>query len=113
MSDIAELGACLEESFSSLRLMGIECALTAPAWERIYVRDAVRIYSFFESILEACVDSIKFMWVKIRPCGEEMVFCMEVESEDDLNSFFDKTDQGENEDGIWKFTFTIKKAGEK
>lgn len=36
-------------------------------------------------------------------------FCMEVESEDDLNSFFDKTDQGENEDGIWKFTFTIKR----
>ena len=113
ISDVAELGACLEESFSSLKLMGIECALTAPAGERIYVRDAVRIYSFFESILEACVDSIKFMWVKIRPCGEEMVFCMEVESEDDLNSFFDKTDQGENEDGIWKFTFTIKKAGEK
>ena len=113
ISDVAELGACLEESFSSLKLMGIECALTAPAGERIYVRDAVRIYSFFESILEACVDSIKFMWVKIRPCGEEMVFCMEVESEDDLNSFFAKTDQGENEDGIWKFTFTIKKAGEK
>ena len=113
VSDVAELGACLEESFSSLRLMGIECALTAPAGERIYVRDAVRIYSFFESIIEACVDSIKFMWVKIRPCGEEMVFCMEVESEDDLNSFFNKTDQGKNEDGIWKFTFTIKKAGEK
>ena len=113
VSDVAELGACLEESFSSLRLMGIECALTALAGERIYVRDAVRIYSFFESIIEACVDSIKFMWVKIRPCGEEMVFCMEVESEDDLNSFFDKTDQGECEDGIWKFTFTIKKAGEK
>ena len=36
----AELGACLEESFSSLRLMGIECALTAPAGERIYVRYA-------------------------------------------------------------------------
>ena len=52
------------------------------------MRDAVRIYSFFESILEGCVDSFKFMWVKIRPCGEEMVFCMEVESEDDLNSFF-------------------------
>ena len=92
ISDVAELGACLEESFSSLKLMGIECALTAPAGERIYVQDAVRIYSFFESIIEACVDSIKFMWVKIRPCGEEMVFCMEVESEDDLNSFFNKTD---------------------
>lgn len=113
ISDVAELGACLEESFSSLKLMGIECALTAPAGERIYVRDAVRIYSFFESIVEACVDSIQFMWVKIRPCGEELIVCMEVESEANLNSFFDKTEKGEYEDGVWKFTFTVKKAGEK
>ena len=112
VSDIAELNACLEESFSSLRLMGIECALTAPAGERIYVRDAVRIYSFFESIIEACVDSIKFMWVKIRPCGEEMVFCMEVESNANLTSFFEITDTSSYEDGVWRFTFTVKKAGE-
>lgn len=113
ISDVAELGACLEESFSSLKLMGIECALTAPAGERIYVRDAVRIYSFFESIAEACVDSIQFMWVKIRPCGEELIVCMEVESEANLSSFFDKTEKGECEEGVWKFTFTVKKAGEK
>lgn len=113
ISDVAELGACLEESFSSLKLMGIECALTAPAGERIYVRDAVRIYSFFESIVEASVDSIQFMWVKIRPCGEELIVCMEVESEANLSSFFDKTEKGECEDGVWKFTFTVKKAGEK
>ncbi len=113
ISDVAELGACLEESFSSLKLMGIECALTAPAGERIYVRDAVRIYSFFESIVEACVDSIQFMWVKIRPCGEELIVCMEAESEANLSSFFDKTEKGEYEDGVWKFTFTVKKAGEK
>lgn len=113
ISDVAELGACLEESFSSLKLMGIECALTAPAGERIYVQDAVRIYNFFESIVEACVDSIQFMWVKIRPCGEELIVCMEVESEANLSSFFDKAEKGECEDGVWKFTFTVKKAGEK
>lgn len=113
ISDVAELGACLEESFSSLKLMGIECALTAPAGERIYVQDAVRIYSFFESIVEACVDSIQFMWVKLRPCGEELIVCMEVEGEANLSSFFDKTEKGEYEDGVWKFTFTVKKAGEK
>lgn len=113
ISDVAELGACLEESFSSLKLMGIECALTAPAGERIYVQDAVRIYSFFESIVEACVNSIQFMWVKIRPCGEELIVCMEVESEANLSSFFDKTEKGEYEDGVWKFTFTVKKASEK
>ena len=113
ISDVAELGACLEESFSSLKLMGIECALTAPAGERIYVQDAVRIYSFFESIVEACVDSIQFMWVKIRPCGEELIVCMEVESEANLSSFFDKAEKGECEDGVCKFTFTVKKSGEK
>ena len=113
ISDVAELGACLEESFSSLKLMGIECALTAPAGERIYVQDAVRIYSFFESIVEACVNSIQFMWVKIRPCGEELIVCMEAESEANLSSFFDKAEKGECEDGVWKFTFTVKKAGEK
>ena len=113
ISDVAELGACLEESFSSLKLMGIECALTAPAGERIYVQDAVYIYSFFESIVEACVDSIQFMWVKIRPCGEKLIVCMEVESEANLSSFFDKAEKGECEDGVWKFTFTVKKAGEK
>ena len=112
-SDVAELGACLEESFSSLKLMGIECALTVPAGERIYVRDAVRIYSFFESIVEASVDSIQFMWVKLRPCGEELIVCIEVESEADLSSFFDKIEKGEYEDGVWKFTFPLKKAGEK
>ena len=113
ISDVAELGACLEESFSSLKLMGIECAMTAPAGERIYVQDAVYIYSFFESIVEACVDSIQFMWVKIRPCGDELIVCMEVESEANLNSFFDKAEKGECEDGVWKFTFPVKKAGEK
>ena len=113
ISDVAELGACLKESFSSLKLMGIECALTAPAGERIYVQDAVYIYSFFESIVEACVDSIQFMWVKIRPCGDELIVCMEVESEADLSSYFDKAEKGECEDGVWKFTFTVKKAGEK
>ena len=47
MSDIAELEACLEESFSSLRLMGVMCAFAAPSGAFIYVRDAVRIYNFF------------------------------------------------------------------
>ena len=37
VSDIAELGACLEESFSSLRLMGIECALTAPSRGSVFM----------------------------------------------------------------------------
>ena len=57
VSDIAELEACLEESFCSLRLMGVMCAFAAPSGAFIYVRDAVRIYNFFETVIEACLDS--------------------------------------------------------
>ena len=39
--------------------------------------------------------------------------CLEVESEANLSSFFDKAEKGKYEDGVWKFTFTVKKAGEK
>ena len=112
VSDIAELNACLEESFSSLRLMGVMCAFAAPSGAFIYVRDAVRIYNFFETVIEACLDSLLSVWVKFRVHKESLIFCMEVESNANLTSFFEITDTSSYEDGVWRFTFTVKKAGE-
>ena len=112
VSDIAELEACLEESFSSLRLMGVMCAFAAPSGAFIYVRDAVRIYNFFETVIEACLDSLLSVWVKFRVHKESLIFCMEVESNANLTSFFEITDTSSYEDGVWRFTFTVKKAGE-
>lgn len=45
----AELLACLEESFTGLRLMEVECALDIPQGQRISVQDAARVYDFFEA----------------------------------------------------------------
>ena len=112
VSDIAELEACLEESFSSLRLMGVMCAFAAPSGAFIYVRDAVRIYNFFETVIEACLDSLLSVWVKFRVHKESLIFCMEVESNANLTSFFEITDTSSYEDGVWRFTFAVKKAGE-
>ncbi len=52
------------------------------------MRDAVRIYNFFETVIEACVDSILSVWVKFRVHKESLIFCMEVESERKLNLIF-------------------------
>ena len=38
VSDVVELEACIEESFSSLRLLDIDCACSFPEGEKIYVR---------------------------------------------------------------------------
>ena len=50
VSDVVELEACIEESFSSLRLLDIDCACSFPEGEKIYVRDAVVMYQFFENV---------------------------------------------------------------
>ena len=88
------------------------CAFAAPSGASIYVRDAVRIYNFFEAVIEVCLDSLLSVWIKFRVHKENLIFCMEVESNANLTSFFEITDTGNYEDGVWRFTFTVKKAGE-
>ena len=112
MSDIAELEACLEESFSCLRLMGVMCAFAAPSGAFIYVRDAGRIYNFFETVIEACLDSLLSVWVKFRVHKESLIFCMEVESNANITSVCEITDTSRYEGGLWRIKFTEKKAGE-
>ena len=112
ISDAAELEACIEESFSSLRLMDIDCACSFPTGEEIYVSDAVSMYQFFETVVEKCVDTCDSLWIKLRSQGEKLLFCMEIESKMDLTIFSKMVQSCTCEDGIWRFTFAVEKAGE-
>lgn len=112
ISDAAELEACIEESFSSLRLMDIDCACSFPTGEEIYVSDAVSMYQFFETVVEKCVDTCDSLWIKLRSQGEKLLFCMEIESKMDLTIFSKMVQSCTCEDGIWCFTFAVEKAGE-
>lgn len=112
VSDVVELEACIEESFSSLRLLDIDCACSFPEGEKIYVRDAVVMYQFFENVVEKCVDSCASVWIKLRSQSEDVLFCMEIESETNLACFSEMAQSCTCEDGIWRFVFTVEKAGE-
>ncbi len=104
VTDTAELSVCLEESFISLQLMDVECALDIPEGQRIPVKDAARMYDFFQSVTETALDDLHSVWLKGRIAENAVIFCLEVESGIDLSHLAEFADGGSSEDGIWRFT---------
>lgn len=111
-TDTAELAACLAESFAALEFMDIECALDIPSGQTIPVSGAARVYDLFEAAVEAALDDLSSMWLKSRVLGGAVVFCMEVESRAELSRLAEPADSCVLEDGVWRFTLRIGKAGE-
>ncbi len=111
-TDTAELSACLEESFTSLKFMDVECALDIPEGQTIPVKGAARVYDLFEAAMEAALDNLRSVWLKGRVLESDVVFNMEVESETDLSQLAGLADSCVCEDGVWRFTLRVGKAGE-
>ena len=111
-TDTAELSACLEESFTSLKFMDVECALDIPEGQTIPVKGAARVYDLFEAAMEAALDNLRSVWLKGRVLESDVVFNMEVESETDLSQLAGLADSCVCEDMVWRFTLRVGKAGE-
>ena len=112
VTDTAELSACLEESFANLELMDVECAIDIPGKNSIYTRDAIRVYDFFEAVTEAAMDDLQFVWLKARSLEDAVIFNLQAESKTKLSSLSALADTCTCEDGVWRFSLRIGKAGE-
>lgn len=112
VTDTAELTACLEESFTSLQFMDVECALDIPAGQRIPVKGAARVYDLFEAVMEAALEDLSSVWLKGRALEDAVLFYMEVESGQDLSPLGELADGCAWEDGVWRFTLRVGKAGD-
>ena len=112
VTDTAELSACLNESFANLELMGVECAIDIPGKNSIYTRDAIRVYDFFEAVTEAAMDDLRFVWLKARSLEDAVIFNLQAESKADLSALSALADTCACEDGVWRFSLQIGKAGE-
>ena len=110
--DISELSLCLDESFANLELMDVKCATDFPKKGLIFVKDAVRIYDFFETVTEESLEDLHFVWLKVRSLADAFVFYLEVVCEKPLSDFEALADHCDFEDGVWRFTLRIGKAGE-
>ena len=112
VTDTAELSACLGESFANLELMGVESAIDIPGKANIYINDAIRIYDFFEAVMEAAMDDLRFVWLKARSLEESVIFYLQVESKTDLSALSGLADKCTYEDDVWRFSLHIGKVGD-
>lgn len=112
VTDTAELSACLDESFANLELMGVECAIDIPGKNSITIRDAIRVYDFFESVTEEALDDLRFVWLKARSLEDAVLFYLQAESKTDLSALSEFSDTCAYEEGVWRFSLRIGKAGE-
>ena len=112
VTDTAELTACLDESFANLELMGVECAVDIPDKNSIYTRDAIRVYDFFEAVTEEAMDDLQFVWLKARGLEDAVIFYLQAESKTDLSALASLADTCTCEEGVWRFSLRIGKAGE-
>lgn len=111
-TDTAELSLCMEESFANLELMDIDCAMDIPGGSRILVEDAIRVYDFFEKVIETAIDDLQSVLMKARSAADSVIFRLEVESSCPLADFTESCENCLFEDGVWCFTLRIGKAGE-
>lgn len=112
VTDTAELSACLDESFANLELMGVECAIDIPGKNSITIRDAIRVYDFFEAVTEEAMDDLRFVWLKARSLEDAVIFYLQAESKTDLSALSEFSDTCACEEGVWRFSLRIGKAGE-
>ena len=111
-TDTAELSACLDESFANLELMGVECAIDIPGKNSITIQDAIRVYDFFEAVTEASMDDLHFVWLKARSLEDAVIFYLQAESKTELSALSSLADTCTCEEGVWRFSLRIGKAGE-
>ncbi|MGN0551258.1 MAG: histidine kinase N-terminal 7TM domain-containing protein [Acutalibacteraceae bacterium] len=112
VTDTAELSACLDESFANLELMGVECAIDITDKNSIYIRDAIRVYDFFEAVTEEAMDDLRFVWLKARSLEDVVIFYLQAESKTELSALSMLADTCTCEEGVWRFSLRIGKAGE-
>lgn len=112
ITDTYELSLCLKESFSNLELMGTDCAIDISEKNSIMTTDAIRIYDFFEAVVEKGLDNLHSVWLKSRNLNNFIVFHLEVECISELSALSNLSDCYTYEDGVWCFTLRIQKAGE-
>ena len=110
-TDTTELALCMEESFSNLKLMGIECEADIPKGSKIFTQDAILTYDFFEKVVETAIDDLRFVWLKARILADSVILRLEVECESSLADLRDTCENFSFEDGVWRFILRIGKAG--
>lgn len=110
--EFGELSRCIAESLTYLELMGVSCGCDIELNEALRTKDALRAYHTFESIIEAALNSLRFLWLKAKTDAEHISLYIEAECDTDLSALSEIADDFSVEDGIYRFAARLEKGGE-
>lgn len=110
--EFGELARCIAESLTYLELMGVSCGCDTELNDALRTKDALRAYHTFESIIEAALNSLRFLWLKAKSEAEHISLYIEAECDTDLSALSEIADDFSAEDGIFRFTVRLEKGGE-
>ncbi len=112
-ADIRDLARCFEDSFANLELLGAECLCTFPRDVTLESKDMLRVYRAFEAVLEDCLFDLGSVWVNARERKGEFLLSIDFACDTDLSAHQHEADAYSAEDGTSRFTFRIRKGGER
>lgn len=112
-TDSLELVLCLKESLTSLNFLGVTSALDIPEGRSVLTQDIIDLYDFFEELIEACDDSISYLWIKGRMDGPNLVISFECECPSDKLSQLGWQLDALYEDGVFRVTKSLECLGER
>lgn len=107
--DSGELALCLEESFVSLRLCGVDCGLDMEKGHMLTAECAFQVYDLFEEVVEYTLEDCQSIYMKARFSGQP-VLALWVESGRNLSALADRWHHVEEEDGMQHLTFWLNRA---
>ena len=111
-ADIRELSRCFDESFINLELLGVNCFHALPPGISLATKDMLQVYRSFETAMEACLHDLSHVWIHMRNSERGFLLNMEFVCDTDLSPFAPIADLFSCEDGVYRFTFKLKKGGE-
>lgn len=112
-ADIRELSRCFEESFINLELLGVNCLQTFPVGISLETKDMLQVYHGFETAVETSLSDLQHVWINVRESKEEVLLNMEFVCDTDLSHLSAMANAFSFEDGTYRFTFKLKRDGEK
>lgn len=110
--DIRDLSRCFDESFVNLELLGVNCLHILPSGISLVMKDVLKVYSSFETAVEASLSDLQCVWINCRESREENIMNMEFVCDTDLSHLASMANAFSFEDGVYRFSFKLQKGGE-
>ena len=105
---VKELELCFEETIRNLELNGIAAGFAASV-KKIPSEMAMRMYDFFEAVIEESLDHLSALSVTLKQENEKLVLSISAECEADLTettgSYGAEAEQ--DFDGAWLLSFSV------